>query len=767
LVTLIGTGGIGKSRLALQVVSEVRRDYPEGVWWIELSALSDPALVSHAVASALGIREEPARPIFQTLTEGLRGRVVLIVLDNCEHLIEACALLATGLLSACSGLRLVATSRTVFNVQGEAAWRVPSLSLPNIEDSSPGQSISGLSLMAYDSARLFVERAIVRHPTFKVTSENAAVILHICRLLDGIPLAIELAAVRTQMLSVEQIAERLSAPFQLLSRGSHGAPQRHQTLRAALDWSYELLSEPECAMLRRLSVFSEGWTMEAAEAIVPDLPETNCHPQNAVVIHRDNVLDLMTSLVDNSLVVCEDGAGGRVRHRLLEIVRQYAEEKLKDRKESEAVMYRHADFYVALAEEAEPQLRGPDQTVWLDCLAMEHGNLRAVLHTCPNNTTVLRLAASLARFWRIRGYVTEGRGHVHKALSMARTVGDNHAHMKALQAAGVLAWSQGDYGVAQAHLEEYLAAARELCKETDIASALHHLGLVAWNQGRLTTARELLETALKMRRALQNRSDIAYSLDGLGLIAREQGDYAAARAFHSEGLEILRELGDKQALAGLLQNMAVSEQCAEDLSEARAIYEQSLQLYRDLGNVAGVAVSVYNLGTLDSALGEIESAYSRYEESRTRYEEVGDKRGAALSLAGLGTVSYERRDYATARAQYRESLSRLSVLEDRRNIAVLLELTAFLELAEGNITRAARMLGAAAELRTAIGSPLTPGESAEYDRMTGGIEPYLHRQEFARAQEEGSHMSMEQIVKYALEEIYQARNFLEPGTALC
>jgi predicted ATPase/DNA-binding SARP family transcriptional activator len=753
LVTLMGAGGIGKSRLALQVASEVRNEYPDGVWWIELAALSDGALVPHAVASVLGIKEEPTRPIVQTLTEALRDRAILLVLDNCEHLAEACASLASGLLSACSNLRLVATSRTMLNVQGEAAWRVPSLSLPGLDDPPSDKTISQSTHMAYDAVRLFVERALVRHPSFLVTTGNAPVILQICRRLDGIPLAIELAAVRTQMLSVAQIAERLSSPFQLLSRGNQGAPQRHQTLRATLDWSFDLLSPPERALLRRLSVFAEGWTMEAAEVILPEPSNPGDNGQLPTHISREKVLDLLSSLVENSLVVCEDGIDGRVRHSLLEIVRQYAADRLQDAGEAETVKVRHADYFVALAQEAASHLRGPEQTAWLDCLEIEHGNLRAVLRTCPENVKILRVAASLARFWRARGYVSEGRAHLRRALSQPDTQDQNEARMRAHQAAGVLAWSQGDYVIAQVHLEECLAVARDLCSEPDIASALHHLGLVAWNQGRLASARGLLAEALDIRRALNDRSDIAYSLDGLGLVAREQGDYAAARKFRSEGLALLRELGDKQALAGILQNMAVTEQCDGDLAEARALYETSLGHYRELGNKAGVAVSLYNLGTLLSALGDIESAYTRYEESRIRYEEVGDKRGVALSFVGLATVSHERHDNVAARAQYRESLMRLSALGDRRNIAVVLELTAFLDLAEENIVRGARILGAAETLRDTIGAPLTPGEQEEYDRMTGGTGPYRRHLEFARAWEEGSLMSLEQVIAFVLEDM--------------
>ena len=390
LVTLTGPGGCGKTRLALAVAFEVVEDFGEGAWWVGLAPLSDPTLVPQAVAQALEVHEQPGFSLTETLADALRNKRLLLILDNCEHLIEACARFAHTLLTSCRHLRILATSRETLGVAGEADWRVPSLTLPEVE-----RPPSVDDAVHYEATRLFVERARSRLSTFSLTPENAQAVAEVCRKLDGMPLAIELAAARVAMLSVEQISERLEDPLRLLSAGDRTAEPRQRTLRATLEWSHELLSEPERLVFRRLSIFAGGWTLEAAEAV--------CAGEG---LEEEDVLELLSRLGDKSLVVAEVGSEDAVRYRMLEPVRQYAWKLLEDSGEAEQVRERHATYYLELAEEAEPELKGARQGEWLGRLEREHGKLRTALGWSIEGGDAdlgLRLAGALERLWWTRG----------------------------------------------------------------------------------------------------------------------------------------------------------------------------------------------------------------------------------------------------------------------------------------------------------------------------------------------------------------------------
>src|SRR5919202_492349 len=385
LLTLTGPGGCGKTRLALKVAFEVVQEFEDGVWLVELSSLSDPDLVPQAVAFALGVREAPERSLTEVLTEHLKSKKMLLVLDNCEHVIDACAALADALLRACPELRILATSREALSIAGEATWLVPPLSLPDPEHPPPVEDLAG-----YEAVRLFLERAAAVSSRFELTERNAPAVAQVCRRVDGMPLAIELAAARARVLSVEQIASRLEDSFRLLATDSRTALPRQRTLRATIGWSHELLSQEEQALFRRLSVFAGGFALEAAEGVCA-----------GVGIERDGVLDLLTHLVDKSLLLVAQQGGEEARYRVLETVRQYGAEKLKESGDEPEIRRRHADFFLKLAEEAEPGLMGPEQGEWLERLEQEHGNLRAALMWSlggGNQELGLRLAAGVGRF---------------------------------------------------------------------------------------------------------------------------------------------------------------------------------------------------------------------------------------------------------------------------------------------------------------------------------------------------------------------------------
>jgi non-specific serine/threonine protein kinase len=488
LVTLTGAGGAGKTRLAIEVTSRLVDAFADGVCLVELAALSDPRLVPQSVAQALEVKEQPTRPLIETLSEHLASKKLLLVLDNVEHLLEACVHLVDEIIRRSADITVLVTSRERLGMTGELTYRVPSLTVPG-----PNETLTPETGSSYEGVRLFVERARLARPDFDLTAENASAVASICARLDGIPLAIELAAPRLRSMSVVELNGRLDQRFALLTDGSRAALPRHRTLRSMLDWSYDLLGEPEKLFLQRLSVFAGGWTLTAAEEV--------CAGEG--IEHRD-VLDLMTSLVDKSLVVPEQGYA-QTRCRLLETVRQYARDRLEDSGGSAAVRVRHRDYYLALAEEADPKLRGAEQAEWLRRLEEEHDNLRAgldwsLVEAEPKGG--LRLCGALQRFWWTRGHFTEGRQWCTRVLGKAGAEERTRERAKVLIEAGALAFFQGDYPAARALLEESLAILRELGDRFGIAVSLSNLGNVAYGQSDYLAGKAMYEESLAIHREL-------------------------------------------------------------------------------------------------------------------------------------------------------------------------------------------------------------------------------------------------------------------------
>jgi predicted ATPase len=578
LVTLTGAGGSGKTRLALQLAAELLEAYPDGIWFLELATLSDPGLVPQTLAAAVGVREQPGRALVEVLAEALKPRGLLLVLDNCEHLLEACAALAERLLRSCPGVRVVATSREVLNVAGELAWPVPALSAPDPRGLSPHEL--GPTLIRYEAVRLFIERAVLAQPAFALTHDNAAAVARICHQLDGIPLAIELAAARVKLMAVEQIAARLDDRFRLLTGGSRSALPRHQTLRATIDWSYGLLSEPERTLLQRLSVFAGGWTLEAAEAV--------CAGEG--VAGRE-VLELQGHLVDKSLVLVEGGAGGEARYRLLATIRQYAADRLVEAGVAGPTHQRHQVWCVALAEVAEPELWGPQQAQWLERLEQEHDNLRMGLEWSlaeeEGGELALRLVGALFRFWGVRGYLSEGSRWLDAALAKgARATPRSRA--RALRGAGLLARQQAELERARTLFDQALALYRELDDKRGLALTLLGRGRVAFAQGEYERARACYDEALGLAREIAATDIVSTSLSNLGELARVRGDYEVARALYQEALETLGERNPRQRAVTLFDLGQVSL-AADDSRAARGFYRDSLATSARLGDRSMVA----------------------------------------------------------------------------------------------------------------------------------------------------------------------------------
>jgi non-specific serine/threonine protein kinase len=735
LLTLTGPGGVGKTRLALELAAAVRVRYRDGAWLVDLAALpSTPRgngatphhsvhegprqpsdallLVQQAVAAALDVRAAPTQPLIDTLITALRDRHLLLVLDNCEHLIAACAHLAETLLRACPRLHILATSREVLGVPGEVIWRVPPLSVPAIA-TRPGQGADIVSwMMAHDAVRLFVERARAAQPSFRVTPTNAAAVAQICAHLDGLPLALELAAARLTVLSVDQIAAGLSDRFRLLSTGSRTAPPRHQSLRAALDWSYALLSPGEQALLRRLAVFAGSWTLAEAEAI--------CAPDDPPGIAAREVLNLLTHLVDKSLVLVDpQGEGSDTpRYRLLETVRQYAEEQLRAAGEDASLRDRHRDWYLALAEQAAPHLRGRDQIPWLDRLAAAHDNLRLALAWSLYRRAVepgLRLAVALAWFWYKRGHWAEGHQWLARLLALADEAPAT-LRVRALAASGELAHAQGDYSRAITAFEQSLALARALADRDQIAFALAGLGDALADQGDAPRAIVVLEEALALSQEQANPSLTARILYILAKALTYQGELARAAERFEESLALFRQVEDLDGTVAVLHNRALIAWHQRDYARAAAALTETLDVVRALG----------------------------------------DRRSAALALGNLALVAYSRGDASSGAAYGVESVRLFHELDDRWGLGLYVTVLAAIALLQRRPLRAARLAGAADAIRESIGATIPAYAQAEYTEFLARLRQSLGEEALAAAWAEGRAMSVDQAVALALAEAGRA-----------
>ena len=580
LLTLTGAGGSGKSRLSVQVAADLLEDFPEGVWLAELAPLSDPALVPQAVATAANVREEPGKPLTATLTAAWKPKRLLLILDNCEHLIDACARLADTLLRACPHVTVLATSREPLNIAGETTWRVPTLSLPSTKPPLPPFE----TLNQYEAVRLFVDRAVSVLPTFAVTSQNAPAVAQICSRLDGIPLAIELAAARVKVLSPEQIAQRLDDQFRLLTGGSRTALPRQQTLRALIDWSHALLTDAEKTLLRRLSVFAGGWTLAAAETVCAD-----------DALEAWEVLDVLSHLVDRSLVVVDEGGE---RYHLLETIRQYGQEKLAEASEADAQRRAHALYFTEFAEEAEPNLAGPEQVEWLGRLDADYGNLRVALAwallSLEGVEPGLRLAAALLKYGQIRGYEREGYDWLLKMLPRGQAA-PARLRARALYTASRLAEAAGQRDKGAGFAQESLALARQVGEVGLLATALDN---ASWwlAADDVIGKRRLLEEGLALRQGNGDTLGAAWSLFSLGCLERDYGSPTAAVRLHQESLSLGRQSGDRHIVALNLQMLARGSQLMGEPAAERVYLEEALPLIRELGQAEGIGAILTMLG---------------------------------------------------------------------------------------------------------------------------------------------------------------------------
>jgi predicted ATPase/DNA-binding CsgD family transcriptional regulator len=736
LVTLTGPGGVGKTRLALQVAAELLDNFADGVSFVTLTPISDPALVVPAIAQTQALRAVDDRSFLDLLKAYLQDKQLLLVLDNFEQVVPAAPLL-TELLEACLELKLLVTSREVLHLRAEHQFAVSPLALPDLK-----QLLNSQSLPQYAAVELFLQRAQAVKPDFQITPANARAIGEICTRLDGLPLALELAAARIKLLPPQALLARLEHRLTILTSGVQDIPVRQQTLRNTIAWSYHLLDAQEQQLFRRLCAFVGGCTLEAIEAI--------CAPLSDGV---NQVLDRLAWLIDKSLLQQTEQADGQPRFVMLETIREYGLEALEASGEVEATRQAHAAYYLRLAEEAAWGIRSPLQTAWLEYLEREHDNLRAALQWLlghgeaeQNREMALRLAGALAESWRIQGYGSEGQTFLERALAASEDVA-TPVRAKVLRAAGRMALYQNDYEWAEVLSEESLALCRQLGDTQGIAHSLHYLGWAARERGNLTHATPLVEEALVLRRKLGHKEDIAWSLLQCGILNCLQGKYASADALFEESLELSREIGRPHVISWSLYRLAEARFLSQgDATTIHSLLAESLPLFRAVGEKSGMISSLYLSGRLALSQGHAPLARSLAEQGLAISREVGERWFTGQLLSLLGEVAAYQGDHATARALYEESLALARRAGRKVAMASGLQGLAGVVAAQGEYTWAARLWGAAEAMREATGAPIPPVERADYERALVSARAQLGEKTFAAAWKVGRTMTLEQAL---------------------
>ena len=854
LIVLTGVGGSGKTRLALELAKRLADPLQGAVWFVPLADTNEANLIIGSILQALGLSSQPGTDPWEQVVDALSRQPSVLILDNFEQLLASSlpsngATIVRSLLERVPTLTALVTSRFLLGIPGEQEFAVPPLPIPQKE--------AGLEqLRDVESIALFVDRARSVRPDFQLTSANVPAVSELCRRLEGIPLALELAAARAQVMSPAQILGRLADRLDFFVSRRREGVARHRSLRAALDWSYQLLRPEQQRIFARLSVFRGGWTADAAEQVIGEREQGIGEKQEGVAgesgatqaqksifpetcnlspVTSHEVLDYLLELRECSLIFTED-RGEETRFRMLETVREYGAERLQETREETHSRDRHLQFFLRLAEETEPRLTPEEQGPWLERLESEHENLRAALSWCrqqkENAETGLRLAAALCWFWEIHGYFSEGREHLQAALSqkitptqaliraralygagnlarnqadyaaagtlyeeslaLCRARGDRPGMAAALNGLGDVSDFQGDRATAQALYEESLtifreiddrwgiattldrlasaakergdyAGARALYEESLIlsrerrdprgmATSLLGLGSVAWYQGDFPAARSFYEESLTLHKQLGDRRGISKLLIGLGEAAHCQGDYIAAHAWYQESLALRRQLGDKTGIAYSLNDLGCLAQDQGDYTAAQTLYEECLALSREIGNRQAIAFALHNLGTVVYKLGNYERARALHEESLTLGKELSDKKVIAVSFNGLGNIARQQGDYAQAFALGAKNLALMSELGDKNGIAASLEALADLSAERGQMERAVQIWAAAESLREAISSPMPADEKANYDRLVSAARFAMDQKAFTAATSQGQTMTLEQAIRYALDE---------------
>jgi predicted ATPase/class 3 adenylate cyclase len=696
LLTLTGTGGTGKTRLALQSAAELIDEFEDGVFFVALAPISDPELVASTVAGALSVSESAGRALKEDLRDYLSKRELLLVLDNFEQVVDAAPLVAE-LLSGCPGLKVLVTSRTPLRIYGEHEYAVRPLQLVD-----PGHLPPIETLRQNEAIRLFTERAHAAKADFSLTNENAPAVAEICARLEGLPLAMELAAARIKLLSPQAICSRLSNPLKFLTGGARDLPERQRTLRGAIAWSHALLDEGEQDLFARLSVFSGGCALEAVEAI--------CDAEGDSMV---DILEGLSSLVDKSILRQEERLEEEPRFVMLETIREYARERLDVSGNAEDVRRLHAEYFLALAEQGESNLQETEEATWLERLDVEHDNMRAALSWTLESEEAelgLRLAGTLWRFWWMRGHYGEGRRWLEEAL--AKDGRPSAVRAKALEAVGWLADDQGDIDRAVAAAEEGLRISARIEVHSRVtASFLRMLGSAAYVRGDHDQAAQLYEESLALSREARDERSVASSLLQLGNVSGDRGDHEEAKTFYEEGLALARKLDDRALLASALISVGAEFLLQGDHEQGAVLNEEAAGLYRERGNRGGLQYALDNLGWAALMRGDQQQAEVLHRESLALSRQLGDKLVAAEALDGLACSASAR----------------------------------------GEAESVARLFGAAEALRAEVGYRQEPREHALREPYLAAARPRLAKSTWDAAWAEGRRLSFEEAIAYALE----------------
>ncbi len=635
IVTLTGTGGIGKTRLGLQVAAELIELFKHGVFFVDLVPISDPGLLASVIAQTLKVRETGGRPLLDVVKDYLCDKHILLLLDNFEQIMEA-ELQVVQLLSACPGVRILVTSREPLHVRGEKVFIVPPLQLP---EAGQPHLLPVSELSHYEAVCLFIESAAAIKRDFQVTSQNAPAVAEICIRLDGIPLAIELAAARIKLLPPQAILKRLDHRLRLLTAGAHDLPARQQTLRATIDWSYDMLDTAHQMLFRTLAVFAGGFTIEAAEAL--------CSITGTAAL---DVFNGVESLLDKNLLLLEEILAWEPRFRMLETIREYGMERLLESSEEERVRQKHAEYYLVLAEAAEPKLNAPEQGIWLDRLHIEHDNIRAALQWFTkkkDGEAELRLTGELWRFWQIRGYLTEGRERLKKALTDGLDAPDS-LRARALMGAGNLSQLQGDYDQSIILLEDSLAIFQKIGDQLGIAMVYRELGLTYWHLGRLEQAHDYYNEGWKKAHELGEKLLSAMNLLGLGLINWMEGNLEKAQSQFEESQRIFVDVGDRRHEAKAICNLGIIFYEMRDMEKAETYFLKALEIQEEIGDVDDLR-NVYNdLGYLYYKIKDYTQAIHYYVKLDQLVQDIGDRRMKSTACSGLSEVYLAMGDTAQA-----------------------------------------------------------------------------------------------------------------------
>jgi predicted ATPase/class 3 adenylate cyclase len=706
LLTILGVGGSGKTRLSLRVAAELTGHFTHGIWFVDLAPLSNPSLAIQALYSTLPVREEEGMPLLQTITSYLRHKEMLLILDNCEHLLPGVSHFVEAILLGAPQVKILTTSREALGISGETVWWIPSLTFP-----PPGSQLEHADVVKYEAVQLFLSRAKAVKPDFVLNGENALAVTQICAHLDGLPLAIELAAARTKVLAAQEIAARLGDRFRLLV-GSRTALMRQQTLQALIDWSYDLLTEQEQTLLQRLSLFAGGCTLQAIEDVC-----------SGGSVKAGDVLDLVSRLVDKSLVIAQP-QGTHIRYHFLETIQQYSQARLSESGKSTGLRRKHAHHFLKMAEASYGQLWGPKQAYWLAQLEAEYDNLRQALEWTAARATrkemYLRLTRSLWRFWSIRGYFSEGRAWL--AAALARYPDAPPAMLAhALRGAGILAAQQGDYLQAKLLHEQSLALFQQIDDRLGTARQLTVLGEIAWVQGDYALSLELTEASLVQMRAVGDREGIAVVLGQMGVLARDRGQNEQARELLNESLKLSREQEDKQMTALALKYLGVVEYCLGEYQRALDLFEAALTLYRELKDKLGISNVLQQMAYVAKERGEFKRSTRLFRECLDLKQELGERLGIAYALANLAEIAIYQGRYPMVVELTEQSTKLFQELGAKRGIVFSLGLRGYAAHYQGQYETALDLARKCLALATEIGAP----RLAAYGKELMGLVAYV------------------------------------------